>query len=172
MKTLYYVHYLFILLKTILLLLLIYLDFVLKDCPIQWSLIKMTNPASVPWPVPPHAPSCHVPEIAMSGSVVELHCEYKQTVPPVTYSWYKDNRPLSTAHVPDINYSIDNKTGTLVLSEIQQERFNVCGIKVQLCFAIWMHPHKHKLISSSHDTQLFSLHLYLFLTFILWWLDL
>ncbi|XP_060784735.1 junctional adhesion molecule 2b [Neoarius graeffei] len=68
--------------------------------------------------VPLHAPSCHMPAIAMSGSVVELHCEYRHTVPPVTYSWYKDNRPLSIAHVPDINYIIDNKTGILKFTSL------------------------------------------------------
>ncbi|XP_047670553.1 junctional adhesion molecule 2b [Tachysurus fulvidraco] len=66
--------------------------------------------------VPLHALSCHVPEIAVRGSEVELHCKDKLTVPPVTYSWYKDNRLLSKAHVPDINYSVDNKTHTLILN--------------------------------------------------------
>ncbi|KAB5577026.1 hypothetical protein PHYPO_G00205250 [Pangasianodon hypophthalmus] len=70
--------------------------------------------------VPPHVPSCHVPETAMSGSAVALHCEDKLTVPPVTYSWYKDNRPLSAAHLPDINYSVDNKTGTLKFKSLSK----------------------------------------------------
>ncbi|KAF5896367.1 GA-binding protein alpha chain, partial [Clarias magur] len=70
--------------------------------------------------VPPHSPLCHVPEDAVHGSAVELYCEDKLTVPPVTYSWYKDNRPLSTALVQDINYSVDNKTGTLKFKRLSK----------------------------------------------------
>ncbi|KAM9487391.1 junctional adhesion molecule 2b [Clarias gariepinus] len=70
--------------------------------------------------VPPHAPLCHVPEDAVCGSAVELYCQDQLTVPPVTYSWYKDNRPLSTALVQDINYSIDNKTGTLKFKSLSK----------------------------------------------------
>lgn len=64
--------------------------------------------------VPPHAPSCDVPETVMRGSSVELHCKDKLSVPPAMYSWYKDNKPLNTAHLPEINYILDHKTGTLV----------------------------------------------------------
>lgn len=105
----------------------------------------MTNPLYGRWPVPLHAPSCHVPEIAMSGSVVELHCEDKLTVPPVAYNWYKDNRPLSTAQAPDINYSVDNKTGTLVLSENKQECYSLLykGAVVLSYMDVWMYTHDH-----------------------------
>uniref|UniRef100_A0A3B1IGT7 Junctional adhesion molecule 2b n=1 Tax=Astyanax mexicanus TaxID=7994 RepID=A0A3B1IGT7_ASTMX len=70
--------------------------------------------------VPPHAPDCQVPETVMSGSAVELHCKDKLSVPPATYSWYKDNKPLSTAHLPDINYSLDPKTGTLKFKSVSK----------------------------------------------------
>ncbi|XP_017550800.1 junctional adhesion molecule 2b [Pygocentrus nattereri] len=70
--------------------------------------------------VPPHAPSCHVPETVIRGSAVELHCKDKLSVPPPTYSWYKDNKPLSTAHLPDINYSLDPKTGTLKFKSVSK----------------------------------------------------
>ncbi|XP_072542266.1 junctional adhesion molecule 2b [Salminus brasiliensis] len=70
--------------------------------------------------VPPHAPSCQVPETAMRGSAAELHCKDKLSVPPATYSWYKDNKLLSTAHLPDINYSLDPKTGTLKFKSVSK----------------------------------------------------
>ncbi|XP_051565495.1 junctional adhesion molecule 2A-like [Myxocyprinus asiaticus] len=63
--------------------------------------------------VPPHAPSCEVPETVMRGFSAELRCIDKLSVPPSTYIWYKDNKPLNTAHVPEINYSLDPKSGTL-----------------------------------------------------------
>ena len=50
----------------------------------------------------------------LSGSAVELHCKDKLSVPPATYSWYKDNKPLAPGHTPDSHYSLDTHTGALV----------------------------------------------------------
>ncbi len=66
------------------------------------------------WTVPPHAPLCEVPETVTRGFSAELHCKDKLSVPAATYSWYKDNKPLHTASLPEINYTMDPKTGTLV----------------------------------------------------------
>ncbi|XP_016118891.1 junctional adhesion molecule B-like, partial [Sinocyclocheilus grahami] len=63
--------------------------------------------------VPPHAPSCEVPETVMRGFSAELRCKDKLSVPAATYSWYKDNKPLHTANLPEITYTLDSKTGTL-----------------------------------------------------------
>ncbi|XP_057192986.1 junctional adhesion molecule 2b isoform X1 [Triplophysa rosa] len=68
--------------------------------------------------VPPHAPSCHVPETVVRGYSVEMHCKDKLSVPPATYSWYKDNKPLNSA--PEINYSLDPKTGTLKFKSVSK----------------------------------------------------
>lgn len=64
--------------------------------------------------VPPHAPSCEVPEKVMKGFSAELHCKDKLSVPAATYSWYKDNKPLYTGNHQEIHYTLDPKTGTLV----------------------------------------------------------
>lgn len=66
------------------------------------------------WTVAPHAPLCEVPETVMKGFSAELRCKDKLSVPAATYSWYKDNKPLHTANLPEINYTLDPKTGTLV----------------------------------------------------------
>ncbi|KAA0715597.1 Junctional adhesion molecule B [Triplophysa tibetana] len=52
------------------------------------------------------------------GYSVEMHCKDKLSVPPATYSWYKDNKLLNTA--PEINYSLDPKTGTLKFKSISK----------------------------------------------------
>lgn len=64
--------------------------------------------------MPPHTPSCEVPEAVFSGSAVEFHCKDKLSVPPATYNWYKDNKPLAPGHTPDSHYSLDTHSGTLV----------------------------------------------------------
>ncbi|TRY66233.1 hypothetical protein DNTS_006070, partial [Danionella cerebrum] len=63
--------------------------------------------------VPPHAPTCEVPETVMRGFSAELHCKDKLSVPAATYSWYKDNKPLNSASINDAHYTLDTKTGTL-----------------------------------------------------------
>ncbi|XP_030643423.1 junctional adhesion molecule 2b [Chanos chanos] len=70
--------------------------------------------------VPPHTPACTVPATAMSGTAVEMSCKDKHSDPAPTYSWYKDNKPLSTSHPSDINYSFDPKTGTLKFKSVSK----------------------------------------------------
>uniref|UniRef100_A0A673L1F3 Junctional adhesion molecule 2b n=1 Tax=Sinocyclocheilus rhinocerous TaxID=307959 RepID=A0A673L1F3_9TELE len=70
--------------------------------------------------VPPHAPSCEVPETVMRGFSAELRCKDKLSVPAATYSWYKDNKPLHTANLPEINYTLDPKTGTLKFKAVSK----------------------------------------------------
>lgn len=46
----------------------------------------MTNPAYCMSHEPPHTPSCHVPETAVSSSMLDHHFDDKLTVSPVTYT--------------------------------------------------------------------------------------
>ncbi|XP_062389374.1 junctional adhesion molecule 2b [Sardina pilchardus] len=70
--------------------------------------------------VPPHTPSCEVPETVLSGFAVELHCKDKLSVPAATYSWYKDNKALAGGHTPDSHYSLDTHTGTLKFKAVSK----------------------------------------------------
>ncbi|KAJ8405942.1 hypothetical protein AAFF_G00308300 [Aldrovandia affinis] len=63
--------------------------------------------------VPPHTPVCEIPSSALTGAVVEMRCRDKQSFPPATYKWYKDNKPLSAAYLPNVTYSLDPRSGTL-----------------------------------------------------------
>ncbi|KAM6945315.1 junctional adhesion molecule 2A [Aplochiton taeniatus] len=63
--------------------------------------------------VPPHTPSCDIPSTALTGSVVRLHCRDRQSIPPATYSWFKDDRPLSAPRQANATYSINAHTGVL-----------------------------------------------------------
>lgn len=94
-------------------------------CSVWWGTLQSLHelPRGLPEPnapppklfttsVPPHVPSCDVPNSVFVGSGLELHCKDKLSVPPATYRWYKDNRALvATADTP---YSIDTNKGTLV----------------------------------------------------------
>uniref|UniRef100_A0A3P9JD52 Junctional adhesion molecule 2b n=1 Tax=Oryzias latipes TaxID=8090 RepID=A0A3P9JD52_ORYLA len=68
--------------------------------------------------VPPHVPSCDVPSSVFIGADLELLCKDKLSVPPATYSWYKDNKPLKATG--DTPYSIDTKKGTLKLQSVSK----------------------------------------------------
>ncbi|KAJ8410462.1 hypothetical protein AAFF_G00193660 [Aldrovandia affinis] len=70
--------------------------------------------------VPPHTPSCEIPSSALTGSTVELRCKDKQSVPPATYSWYKDNKLLSVARRSNITYTLDSHSGTLRFSTVSR----------------------------------------------------
>ncbi|XP_050975589.1 LOW QUALITY PROTEIN: GA-binding protein alpha chain [Labeo rohita] len=70
--------------------------------------------------VPPHAPSCEVPETVMKGFSAELRCKDKLSVPAATYSWYKDNKLLHPGNLPEINYTLDSKTGTLKFKSVSK----------------------------------------------------
>uniref|UniRef100_A0A3Q3E5V2 Junctional adhesion molecule 2b n=1 Tax=Labrus bergylta TaxID=56723 RepID=A0A3Q3E5V2_9LABR len=61
--------------------------------------------------VPPHVPSCEVPNSVFVGGGLDLLCKDKLSVPPATYRWFKDNKALvANADTP---YSIDTNKGTL-----------------------------------------------------------
>lgn len=64
--------------------------------------------------VPPHTPSCDIPSSALTGSVVQLRCRDRQSIPPATYSWYKDDQPLVPSHLANATYKINPMTGILV----------------------------------------------------------
>ncbi|KAK1797777.1 hypothetical protein P4O66_008123, partial [Electrophorus voltai] len=64
------------------------------------------------------APSCQVPETALSGSAVELRCQDELSAPLAVYSWFKDNKLLSSAQLPGAGYSLDPKTGTLKFKSV------------------------------------------------------
>ncbi|XP_037096211.1 junctional adhesion molecule 2b isoform X2 [Syngnathus acus] len=68
--------------------------------------------------VPPHIPSCEVPRSVFVGSDLELLCKDKQSVPPATYSWYKDNRALKVSS--DTPYSMDTRRGTLKFTSVSK----------------------------------------------------
>ncbi|XP_067116862.1 junctional adhesion molecule 2A isoform X1 [Osmerus mordax] len=63
--------------------------------------------------VPPHTPSCDIPSSALTGSVVQLRCRDRQSIPPATYSWYKDDQPLVPSHLANATYKINPMTGIL-----------------------------------------------------------
>lgn len=65
-------------------------------------------------PVPPHTPSCEIPSAAVTGSVVQLRCRDQQSIPPATYSWYKDNQLIRPPRHPNATYLINSHTGILV----------------------------------------------------------
>ncbi|XP_061697480.1 junctional adhesion molecule 2b [Syngnathoides biaculeatus] len=68
--------------------------------------------------VHPHIPSCEVPPSVFVGSDLELLCKDKQSAPPATYSWYKDNRALKVSS--DAPYSVDTRRGTLKLTSVSK----------------------------------------------------
>ncbi|XP_034042892.1 junctional adhesion molecule 2b [Thalassophryne amazonica] len=68
--------------------------------------------------VPPHIPSCDVPSSVFAGSDLELLCKDKLSIPPATYSWYKDNKALSAT--ADLPYSIDKQKGTLKFKSVSK----------------------------------------------------
>ncbi|XP_029114005.1 junctional adhesion molecule B-like [Scleropages formosus] len=64
--------------------------------------------------VPPNTPSCEVPSSALTGTRVTLRCWDRQSVPPATYSWFKDNKLLSVNRASNTTYALDPRAGTLV----------------------------------------------------------
>ncbi|XP_028287610.1 junctional adhesion molecule 2A isoform X2 [Parambassis ranga] len=69
--------------------------------------------------VPPKIPSCDIPSSAVTGSVVQLRCRDQQGIPPATYSWFKDNQPMSLS--PNKTYDIDYQTGLLEFKAVSKE---------------------------------------------------
>ncbi|MFT7818299.1 junctional adhesion molecule B-like [Arapaima gigas] len=68
--------------------------------------------------VPPNTPRCEIPSSALTGTRVTLRCWDRQSIPPATYSWYKDSKQLSVSHAANATYLLDPGTGTLVLKSV------------------------------------------------------
>lgn len=64
--------------------------------------------------VPPQTPLCEIPSSAVTGSVVQLSCRDQHSIPPATYSWYKDNQPMNPPRHANATYLINSRTGVLV----------------------------------------------------------
>ncbi|XP_022051338.1 junctional adhesion molecule 2A isoform X3 [Acanthochromis polyacanthus] len=71
--------------------------------------------------VPPNTPSCDIPSSAVTGSTVKLRCRDQQSIPPATYSWFKDNQPISQPRHANATYLIDSYTGVLEFKAVAKE---------------------------------------------------
>lgn len=87
-------------------------------------------------PVPPHTPSCEVPSGAVTGSVVQLRCRDQQSIPPATYSWFKDNQPISAPRHANATYIINSHTGILVSLCLQISNTGKKGVCVGRWFTL------------------------------------
>ncbi|KAK3530166.1 hypothetical protein QTP86_017742 [Hemibagrus guttatus] len=63
--------------------------------------------------VPPHTPSCEIPSSALTGSGVVLRCRDQYSIPPASYTWYKDKKPVFQPRHANATYSVNEKTGIL-----------------------------------------------------------
>lgn len=70
--------------------------------------------------VPPHTPSCQIPSTAVTGSVVRLQCHDHQSIPPATYSWFKDGQPISSPRHPNSTYVLNSHTGLLEFKSVSK----------------------------------------------------
>lgn len=71
--------------------------------------------------VPPHTPSCEIPSGAVTGTGVKLHCRDQQSIPPATYSWFKNNQPISPPRHANATYLINSHTGILEFKSVAKE---------------------------------------------------
>ncbi|XP_070813890.1 junctional adhesion molecule 2A isoform X1 [Chaetodon trifascialis] len=71
--------------------------------------------------VPPHVPSCEIPSGAVTGSVVQLRCQDQQSIPPATYSWFKDNQQIRPPRHANATYLINSHTGILEFKAVAKE---------------------------------------------------
>ncbi|XP_071368343.1 junctional adhesion molecule 2A [Centroberyx affinis] len=71
--------------------------------------------------VPPQTPLCEIPSSAVTGSVVQLRCRDQQSIPPATYSWYKDKEPISPPRHANATYQINAHTGVLEFKAVAKE---------------------------------------------------
>ncbi|XP_066518317.1 junctional adhesion molecule 2A [Hoplias malabaricus] len=69
--------------------------------------------------VPPQIPDCEIPSSALTGSVVELRCSDKNSIPPASYTWYKDKKPLFPPRF-NATYIVDKHTGVLRFTKISR----------------------------------------------------
>lgn len=82
------------------------------------------NPDLSPPSVPPHTPSCEIPSAAVTGSVVQLRCKDQQSIPPATYTWFKDDQLMSQPRHANATYSINSHTGVLVSVCVHADKEN------------------------------------------------
>ncbi|XP_027011745.1 junctional adhesion molecule 2A isoform X2 [Tachysurus fulvidraco] len=68
--------------------------------------------------VPPHTPSCEIPSSALTGSVVELRCKDQYSIPPASYTWYKDKKPVLPPRHGNTTYSVNKDTGILAFHKV------------------------------------------------------
>ncbi|XP_044043119.1 junctional adhesion molecule 2A isoform X2 [Siniperca chuatsi] len=71
--------------------------------------------------VPPHTPSCEIPSGAVTGSGVQLRCRDQQSIPPATYSWFKDSQLISPPRHANATYVINSHTGILEFKAVAKE---------------------------------------------------
>lgn len=71
--------------------------------------------------VPPQIPSCEIPSGAVTGSVVRLRCRDQQSIPPATYSWFKDNQQIRPPRHANATYLINSHTGILEFKAVAKE---------------------------------------------------
>ncbi|XP_069377618.1 junctional adhesion molecule 2A isoform X2 [Paralichthys olivaceus] len=71
--------------------------------------------------VPPHTPSCEIPSSAVTGSVVRLRCRDQQSIPPATYSWFKDNLPITQPRHANATFLINSNSGVLEFKAVAKE---------------------------------------------------
>ncbi|KAK5891201.1 hypothetical protein CgunFtcFv8_018479 [Champsocephalus gunnari] len=71
--------------------------------------------------VPPHTPSCEIPSGAVTGSVVQLRCRDQQSIPPATYSWFKNSMPLIAPLRANVTFVINSRTGVLEFKAVAKE---------------------------------------------------
>ncbi|XP_060716871.1 junctional adhesion molecule 2A [Tachysurus vachellii] len=68
--------------------------------------------------VPPHTPTCEIPSSALTGSVVELYCKDQYSIPPASYTWYKDKMPVLPSRHANTTYSVNKETGILAFHKV------------------------------------------------------
>ncbi|XP_067349291.1 junctional adhesion molecule 2A isoform X2 [Channa argus] len=71
--------------------------------------------------VPPHTPSCDIPSSAVTGSLVQLRCREQQSIPPATYSWFKNNQLIGQPQHANATYKINFQTGILEFIAVAKE---------------------------------------------------
>ncbi|XP_058646502.1 junctional adhesion molecule 2A isoform X2 [Onychostoma macrolepis] len=69
--------------------------------------------------VPPHTPSCDVPSSALTGSLVQLRCRDRHSIPAAVYTWYKDNSALPILQA-NATYTINENTGVLTFQKVSR----------------------------------------------------
>lgn len=82
--------------------------------------------------MPPHTPSCDIPSAAVTGSAVQLRCRDQQSIPPATYSWFKDNQQISPPRNANATYLINSHTGILVSWWAKEKECSVCSRTLQV----------------------------------------